>query len=99
MTTEQKTTTHSPKKERLEARVSREQKELFQRAALLQGRTLSEFMVSTLQEAAIRAVKESEVMELSARDREVFINALLNPPEPNDKLREGFREYKEFMNE
>ncbi|MGH6959741.1 MAG: DUF1778 domain-containing protein, partial [Dongiaceae bacterium] len=40
--------------ERLEARISRDQKTLFQRAAELQGRTLTDFVVSSAQDAAVR---------------------------------------------
>ena len=42
------------KVERLEARVSREQKALFQRAAEIQGRTLTDFMIASVHEAAGR---------------------------------------------
>ncbi|MCI0441371.1 MAG: DUF1778 domain-containing protein [Chloroflexi bacterium] len=85
------------KRERLEARVSRDQKELFLRAAELRGCSLSEFVVSTLQEAATRAIKESEALELSERERGVFVDALLNPPAPNRALREAAEEYRRAM--
>jgi uncharacterized protein (DUF1778 family) len=83
--------------ERLEARVSREQKELFQRAADIQGRTLTDFVTSSVAEAAKRAIQEHEMMTLSVRDREVFVEALLNPPEPSDKLRAAAQRYKQNM--
>ena len=85
------------KTERLEARVSREQKELFQRAADIQGRTLTDFVTSSVAEAAKRAIQEHEMMTLSVRDREVFVEALLNPPEPSDKLRAAAQRYKQNM--
>jgi uncharacterized protein (DUF1778 family) len=40
------------KNERLEARITKEQKEIFQRAAELQGRTLTDFVISSLMNAA-----------------------------------------------
>ncbi len=93
------TTTRSghPKDERLEARVSKEQKELFQHAADIQGRTLTDFMISSLQDAAVRTIQEYEVMTLSASDREVFIEALLNPPEPSKRLQTAAQGYKQTM--
>lgn len=85
------------KVERLEARVSREQKELFQRAADIQGLTLTDFMISSMQNAAVRAIQEHEIMTLTGHDREIFIEALLNPPEPSERLRAAAQRYKRVM--
>ena len=87
------------KKERLEARVSAKQKALICQAAALQGCSLTDFMVRALQDAAHRTIKEYEVLELGERDRQVFINALLNPPVPNDRLRRAAEEYRQIMDE
>ena len=87
------------KPERLEARISSEQKELLQRAADIQGRTLTDFIISTLQDAAIRAIQEHEMMILSLQDRKVFIEALLNPPSPSAKLRAAAIRYKDAMSD
>ena len=53
------------KTERLEARLSKEQKELFQRAADILGLTLTDFTISSLQVAAKQAIQEHEIMTLS----------------------------------
>jgi uncharacterized protein (DUF1778 family) len=84
------------KRDRLEARISPEQKMLFQRAAALHGQSLSDYVVSTVQKAAEEALRDHEIMTLSARDSRIFVEALLNPPEPNDALRAAFMDYKEF---
>lgn len=81
--------------ERLEARISKEHKEIFQRAADIQGRTLTDFVISSVLDAAKKAIQEHEMMILSTQDREVFVNALLNPPEPSAKLRAAARRYQE----
>lgn len=91
------TGTKSSKSERLEARISKEQKELFQRAADLQGRTLTDFMITALQEAAMKAIQEHEMMILSVQDRKVFVEALLNPPSPSAKLQAAAIRYKNSM--
>jgi len=83
--------------ERLEARVSRDQKALFQRAAELQGRTLTDFVVSSLQEAAVRTIEEVQIIRLSAADSRAFADALLHPRTPNEKLRAAARRYMETM--
>jgi len=72
--------------ERLEARVSPETKALCQRAAEIQGSTLTEFLVNTVVEAAKATVRENEFVELTQRDRIAFVEALLNAPAPNARL-------------
>ena len=63
--------------ERLEARVSRDQKALFQRAAELQGRTLTDFMIASVHDAAVRVIEETrETIRLSAADSRAFAEAL-----------------------
>jgi uncharacterized protein (DUF1778 family) len=99
MSSKQITETINGKKERLEARVSAEQKELFMRAAALQGSTLTEFVARSLQEAASRTIREHEMMELTAQDREVFIETLLNPPCPNESLQQAVIEYRNIIGE
>jgi uncharacterized protein (DUF1778 family) len=89
--------TQRSKVERLEARISKEQKELFQLAADIQGRTLTDFVIASVLDAAKRAIQEHEMMTLSARDREVFVEALLNPPAPSDKLRTAAQRYRKKM--
>jgi uncharacterized protein (DUF1778 family) len=84
-----------PKPERLEARVTREQKQLIERAAELEGRSITDFVVASAQSAARQVIQDHEILKLTARDREVFVQALLNPPKPTDKLRHAVRRYKE----
>lgn len=83
------------KTERLEARITSAQKEILQRAAEIEGRSLTDFVVSSAQATARRVIQEHEILVLSANDREVFVNALLNPPAPNEKLRKAARRYKQ----
>jgi uncharacterized protein (DUF1778 family) len=87
------------KRERLEARITADQKALFQRAADLSGRSLTDFVVSSLQEAAEEVVRSHEVMRLSARDSAALIEALLNPPPPNENLRAAAERYRKFIGE
>jgi uncharacterized protein (DUF1778 family) len=79
---------------RLEARLTAKQKDLLQHAADLTGRSLTEFVVSSAQEVAARTIREQEVLTLSARDRQVFVNSLLKPNPPNKRLRKAAKRYK-----
>lgn len=74
--------------ERLEARVTTEQKALIERAAALQGRTITDFVLTSVQEAARRAIEDHELIRLSLRDAEAFVAALVNSREPSVRLRE-----------
>lgn len=82
---------------RLEARVSPEQKQLIERAADMQGRSLTEFVISSAQEAAREAIREHELMSLTARDTKAFVNALLKPPAPSSRLKRAAARYKALV--
>ncbi|MGC9207975.1 DUF1778 domain-containing protein [Acidithiobacillus sp.] len=80
---------------RLEARVSSDQKDFFQRAAKLTGRTLSELVIESTQEAATRIVQEHEVIRLSREEQITFVSALLAPSEPGMRIRKAVRSYRQ----
>jgi uncharacterized protein (DUF1778 family) len=80
--------------ERVEARVTPEQKRLFERAAALEGRSLTDFLLSSAQAAAAETISRHELLKLTAQDHEVFVAALLNPPVPNNVLRAAAGRYK-----
>ncbi|EMR00918.1 type II toxin-antitoxin system TacA family antitoxin [Cesiribacter andamanensis] len=87
-------------KARIETRVSQEQKELFEKAAALAGfNTLTDFILSTVKKKAEKIVKKHDNFLASERDREIFFEALLNPPKPNDRLRKAAERYKRIMEE
>lgn len=79
--------------ERLEARVTAEQKAMIERAAALEGRSITDFVLTSVQDAAKRAIAEHEVIQLSVRDSQAFVNALLTPREPGKKMRERVAAY------
>lgn len=80
---------------RLEARVSAAQKSLLQQAAALSGRTLSEFVVASAQDAARRVIAEHESIRLSREEQLAFVQALLNPPKPNARLKHAAKAYRQ----
>lgn len=79
---------------RLEARVSFEQKSLFQKAADLSGRTLTDFVISTLQDKSMRVIQEHETLVLTGEDCRMFVRSLLNPPAPSSKLIKAVKRYQ-----
>jgi uncharacterized protein (DUF1778 family) len=83
--------------ERLEARLSAEEKELLQRAAALEGTTLTEFVVRSARRAAEQLMQEQEMLTLTARENQALVTALLSPPAPNAALRAAMARYRQAM--
>ena len=81
--------------ERLEARVTADQKNLIEYAAALQGRTVTDFVVTSVQDAARHAIEEHQRIELSVRDSQAFVEALLKPRPVNERLRDTVRRYRQ----
>jgi uncharacterized protein (DUF1778 family) len=75
---------------RLEARISTDLHLILKRAAELQGRTMTDFVVSAVQDAAQRAIEEAGIIRLSLADQECFAQALLSPPKPAPALERAF---------
>ena len=91
------TTTESlqkPRNARLEARISSDQKHLFQRAADLTGRTLSELVIDSTQAAAARIVREHEVITLSRAEQVALVSALFAPSKPAARLKKAVQTYR-----
>ena len=65
---------------RIEARVSPDALAIVKRAAEIQGRSVSDFVVAAAQEAAHRTIEETQIIRLSIEDQEAFAEAVLNPP-------------------
>jgi uncharacterized protein (DUF1778 family) len=67
------------------------------RAAEIQGRSVSDFVVSAAQEAAQRTIEETAIIRLSIEDQRALVEAILNPPEPNEALRKAADAYKRLV--
>jgi uncharacterized protein (DUF1778 family) len=83
-----------PKLERLEARITREQKRIIERAAGLRGTSVTDFVVVSAQQAATNTIKDYEMMSLHGETGEAFVNALLNPPAPNAAAKRAVGRYR-----
>ena len=79
---------------RFDARLNEEQKLLIQRAADLEGRTMTDFVLHSAEAAAERAIENRAMLVLTAREAEAFADAILKPPAPGPILRRAAREYR-----
>lgn len=82
---------------RLEARIAPDALAVVKRAAELQGRSVSDFVVAAAQEAAHRAIEETQIIRLSVEHQRRFAEALINPPEPNEALRRAFEHHRRLV--
>jgi uncharacterized protein (DUF1778 family) len=83
---------------RLEARISTELHSTLKRAAEIQGRTMTDFIIAAVQDAAQRAIEQSSVIRLSLSDQECFASALLSPPKATPALKRAFARRKILLN-
>lgn len=82
---------------RLEARISSDLHSGLKRAPQIQGRTMTDFVVAAVQEAAQKAIEQAQFVRLSAADQEAFANALMAPPKPNAALKRAFKLRKQLL--
>lgn len=87
----------TPRSARLEARISPDALAVVKRAAELQGRSLSDFVVAAAQEKAQQTIEETSVIRLSLEDQRRFVDLLLNPPEPNPALQSAAKAHAELI--
>jgi len=84
---------------RLEARLPNDVMARLKRAAEIQGRTLTDFVVAAADEAACRAIEQTEIIRVSIEDQRQLVDAILNPPEPTEALKKAARRYRELIGE
>jgi uncharacterized protein (DUF1778 family) len=82
---------------RLDLRVAPDEKELIDRAAALTGSNTTDFVRSTTLAAAQEAIRTHEVTRLTSEGSRVFVEVLINPPEPNEHLRALAEEFGESV--
>ena len=66
------------------------------------GYDLEEWYSRTMGKISIiseEEISEESVIKLSEKDSKIFIDSILNPVEPNEKLKKAFEDYKKKSNE
>ncbi|MBO1048368.1 MAG: DUF1778 domain-containing protein [Dolichospermum sp. DEX182a] len=77
--------------------VIKQQKAMLQKAADLEGRTLTDFVIASVQSEGLVSFDDSQSLKLSMGDAEAFVDALINPPKPNDALKAAAIRYKQVI--
>lgn len=82
---------------RIEARIAPAALAVVRRAAEIQGRSVSDFVVAAAQDAASRTIEETEILRVSVEDQRLIAEAILNPPEPSPALIRAFDRRRELF--
>ena len=85
--------TDTVRSERINLRLSETAKRRIERAASVEGKTVSAFIVSSALENAEKTVRRHETIALAREDAMRFLDALSDPPPPNDRLRAALEEH------
>ena len=82
---------------RISARVPEHVYETLTRAAELCGATMNQFLVQSALDRARTVIEEESLIRLEAEASRRFLDAIENPPAPNEKLLAAFRTHKERL--
>lgn len=82
---------------RIEARISRDALETIRRAAEIQGRSVSDFVVAATQAAAEQTIIDVEILKLSRKASEQFATLLINPPKSTSALARAFKRHRALI--
>ncbi len=81
------------KRDRIELRIAPSAKALIQRAMAVSGLTAGDLAY----EGARRVLDEHERMVLTGANRDAFLDAVLNPPEPTETLIAALRRHRDLV--
>jgi uncharacterized protein (DUF1778 family) len=87
-------TVTATKNERINLRLNQSAKQLIERAATFEGKTVSGFILSSALASAEETVHAHEFSRLNAQDAQRFFDALSKPAEFNAKLTEALLEHE-----
>ncbi|MDZ7900464.1 MAG: DUF1778 domain-containing protein [Arcicella sp.] len=83
--------------DRIDVRISKEQKEFIKYASEVRGfKNLSEFIIFCVNKEANDIILENNLILKSLADKRVFVDAVLNPAEPNEKLKRAKANHTKF---
>lgn len=82
---------------RLEARISTDLHASIKLVADMQNRSMTDFIVSAMQEAVQRAIEQRDIIKLSLADQSRFANAVLSPPAISPALKRAFAKHRDMV--
>lgn len=87
--------TQNPKKERIDIRVTPEEKRMFIRARKLNGESsLSGFVTRIVKNKSFEIIEKENRILASERDRKIFFDSIFEDQEPNQALKDATKRYE-----
>ncbi len=85
------------KNARLEARLTPDIYALLKRAAEIQGRSVSDFVVSAARRSAMKTIEQADMIRLSQADQERFVASLMAPAPLAPAMKRAIHRHKELV--
>jgi uncharacterized protein (DUF1778 family) len=86
--------------DRIDIRINSSQKELIKYASEIKGfKSVTEFVIYCINTEATKIITENNKILNTIEDKKIFLNAILNPPSPNNELKKAFINYTKFLDE
>lgn len=79
------------KKERIDLRLTNDDKALIENAAALSNLTISQFMLASASQRAEEVIEEHRRLTLNEKSWSLVMEAISNPPAPNTRLKNAAR--------
>ncbi|MEO8857737.1 MAG: DUF1778 domain-containing protein [Burkholderiaceae bacterium] len=82
---------------RVEARIAPDALAVVRRAAELQGRSISDFLVAAALKDAHQTIEDAQIIRLSLDDQQRFAELLLNPPPLAQAMKRALKARKQLI--
>lgn len=79
------------KKQRIDLRLTDEDKSMIEEAAAMTNQSLTQFMVTSASERAAEVIEQHRRLVLNEASWNQVMEAISNPPEPNDRLKKAVK--------
>jgi uncharacterized protein (DUF1778 family) len=93
-----KTKKRSIRAARLEIRLNLQAKQMIEQAAAVSHQSITDFVVTSLLRASEEALERQQLIQLSNRDRDLFLAALETDVRPNRALQKAADRFKRSPN-
>lgn len=84
------------KKQRIDLRLNEDDKHMIEEAAAMTNQSISQFMVSTASERAAEVIDQHRRLLLNEESWNLVMDAITNPPAPNDRLKRAAKRLQEL---
>lgn len=85
--------------DRLEVRIRPDLHAILKRAANLQGRSVTDFVIAAVHAAAVEAIEKAEIIHLSMEDQKLFAENLFAPSSPNLALQRALEQHEAVIHD